>query len=196
MRSLEHGEHRRRAPRRVEFPAQGAGHEDDGAREAVRRLAARLQGRDVEARADGAVEAVLHVVVGAPRDAARDGAPLVAVRAVAGGDERVLAHRPRAFLQRRVQVVLPALARLLPAAPRDRLRDRAPVARTVPRHQPRQQRRLARAPGALEDFLHTPAVRLGVRLRLELCFRVVARLCAAGWRVARRERGRGAGRNC
>jgi hypothetical protein len=50
---------------------------------------------------------VLDVVVGAPREVARDLGPLVAERRVRSDEGRVLFLRPMAVLDHRVQVIVP-----------------------------------------------------------------------------------------
>jgi hypothetical protein len=50
---------------------------------------------------------VLDVVVGAPREVARDLGPLVAERRVRADEGRVLLLRPMAVLDYRVQVIMP-----------------------------------------------------------------------------------------
>jgi hypothetical protein len=82
----------------------------------------------VRAAAHGRVPAVLDGVFGAAREKVRDLAPAVAEARLLALEDGVLLGRPGRLVDVRVQVVEVALAALLADAPRDAVRDLAPLA--------------------------------------------------------------------
>ena len=116
---------------------------------------------------------VLDGVVGAAREEARDGGPLVAVAGVGGEDERVLARREGAVVHVGAELVAPAEAAGLAGAAGDGGADEAPAVGAVLLHQAGQQAVLLGAPRPLLHHLH-PRRRLMITA-ISRCFFIVPR---------------------
>jgi hypothetical protein len=99
---------------------------------------------------EGGVPVVLDGVVGASREQAGDGGPLVAEAGVGAQDGVVLVRGEGAVLHLRGELVAPPEAARLAGPPRDGLADEGPVARAVAANQTLQRVVLLGAPGALD----------------------------------------------
>ena len=104
---------------------------------------------------------VLDGVVGAPGQHLGHLGPLAAVRSVRQEQDPLLVQHPLHLQDVRVQVVVPALAALLPQPPLHELRDEGPPLRTVLLHQLADQVVLLLRPGFLAQKFGPVVVGLG-----------------------------------
>jgi len=118
------------------------------------------------------VPVVLNRVVRAPRKEERDVRSLVSIQAVAEEENPLLVGAPLLLVDIWVQVVVPALAALLPDPIGQMLSDEGPLLRTVLLHQPNYQVVLLFGPGDL------PKQQLALGLLAELALGLLAELRA------------------